>query len=558
MSCVDQTRAPASLTPSFRLGALGLLALVGAVFHAVPGFAFVRWDDDINVTQNPLLTAPWSWSLVGQLLDGDQALRFKPLHWLCFRVLHAGFGFEPAAWHAFGLALHAAAAVLFYAVLRRVFALTAWGGNNPAAGGWAALAGAAWWAVHPLRAEVVAWVTASPYALTAVLLLASFLCYLKAAEKTGRAARWLGASWALAVLAYASYPVGLTYGLWLMAVDRWLLPPAGADGGAKRVRIDWAWWGKHAAFLAPAVLALGVTVWSRFTAPGVFTAAPDVAAVGLLPRVTMALASLGYFFQVLVWPVNLTPNLAPLGANGAAALQVAAYAVIAAVALAVLAWRRRRQPRWALVGLGLAGLALPCLGWTERPTWPVDRYSYLVHLVLVGGVVGGLWGWAGAQKPRRLAVGAGVIVVGLLWAVAAGRQATIWRDSPALFAHMERHPQFADNPRQQGHIYVLWGRYEATLGHRERAAELFNAAQGVYFSAIKGAVARANYGEALALSTHLAHFFTLTPVMRRERGAWLLQLGRKEEARAELRAVAPELAGDARLAELLANAEEKS
>ncbi len=559
---MDQTRAPVFFGRSGWPGALGLWLLVGVVFHAVPGFDFVRWDDDINVTQNPLLTAPWSWSLVAQFFNGDQALRFKPLHWLCFRGLHAGFGFEPMAWHVFGLALHAVAAGLFYFVLRRVFALTAWGRSEP---GWvevAALLGAALWAVHPLRAEVVAWVTASPYSLTAVGLLASFLCYLKAAETPERGGRWLVASWVGAVLAYASYPVALTYGLWLMAVDRWLLPAAKNDGAPAvgagtggRAPLDWAWWGKHAAFMAPAGLALGFTVWSRFTAPGVFTVAPDVEAVGVLPRVSMALASLGYFFQVLVWPVNLTPNLPPLTANSGAAVQVAVYALLAVGALAVIWCGREKRPAWALVGLGFAGLALPCLGWTERPTWPVDRYSYLVHLVLCGGLAGGLAAWTRGQRVRRLVVIGGAVAIGMAWAVAAWRQASTWRDSPALFAQMARHPNFAESPRQQGHIYVLWGNYEATAGRRERAVELFNAALASYQAAIKAAVARADYTEALSLSTHVGHFFTLTPVMRRERGAWLLRLGRKTEAQGELRAVAPDLPGDARLAELLAEAE---
>lgn len=548
---MDQSPVSVSLSRSFWFGALGLLVLVGTVFHAVPGFDFVRWDDDINVTQNPLLTAPWSWALVGQLFDGDQALRFKPLHWLCFRGLHAMGGFEPMGWHVFGLVLHAVAAVLFYAVLRRVFRLTAWGASDPAGTEWAALAGAALWAVHPLRSEAVAWVTASPYGLTAVGLLASFLFYLKAAEATQRSGWWLALAWVCAVLAYGSYPVGLTYGLWLMAVDRWLLPVRATAAG--RGRVDWAWWGKHAAFLAPAGLALGVTVWSRFTAPGVFTVAPDVEAVGLATRVTMALASLIYFVRVLVWPVDLTPNLSPLRAE--AMTWVSVSALMAAMVLGLIWWRRSRGPAWALVAFGFAGLALPCLGWTERPTWPVDRYSYVVHLVLVGGVVGGLWHWSTGRRERRLALGASVMVIMVLWSITAARQAAIWRDSRALFAHMEQHPNFADNPRQQGHIYVLWGRFEATEGQRQRAAELFNAAQGIYLAAIKDAVAQENYREALSLSTHLAHFFTLTPVMRRERGAWLLRLGRRAEALEELQAVTPDLPGDGRLAELLATAE---
>lgn len=542
---MDPTPA-AHFSRSFRLAALALLVLVGAVFQAVPRFDFVRWDDDINITQNPLLTAPWSGTLVAQLFDGDQALRFKPLHWLYFRGLHALCGFEPAGWHLGGLGLHAVAAVLFLAVLRRVFRLTRWGGRDAAAADWAALAGAALWAVHPLRTEAVAWVTASTYPLTAVMLLASFLCYLRAAETPERSARWLVGAWLLAVLAYASYPVSLTYALWLLAVDRWLLSATPGQGSR-------AWWIRPAVFLVPAGLALGVTVWSRFMAPGVFTVAPDVAAVGLMPRVTMALASLIYLVQVLVWPADLTPNLPPLAPT--AMTMVTLYALIAVAVLAMVAWQHRRHAAWALVVLGTAGLALPCLGWTERPNWPVDRYSYVVHLVLIGGFVGALAAWAGDRRVRRRAVMAGVVVLTAGWSVAAARQAAIWWDSRTLFAHMERHPHFADNPRQQGHVYVLWGRFEATEGQRERAAELFNTAQSVYLAAIKAAVARNDYSEALALSTHLEHFFTLTPVMRRERGAWLLRLGRTAEARRELDAAAPDLPGDARLAELRAATE---
>ncbi len=539
-------RSPTLLEKSFWPGALGLLAVVAAVFWPVLGFAFVRWDDDINITQNPLLTAPWSWSLLERLFDSDQALRFKPLHWLCFRALHDAFGFNPAAWHGFSLALHVVATGLFYWVLRRVFDFL---GLRLAA--WAALAGAAVWALHPLRAEVVAWSTASPYSLTAVMLLASFACYLEAALRPAPARGWLVGSWIFAVLAYASYPVGATYALWLMATDRWLLP---AKAGQVR---DPAWWTKHTLFLGPAVLTVALTVWSRFTTPGIFTAAPSVESVGVWSRVEMALASLTYFIRVLVWPVDLTPNVPPLAPGGAVALQVAGLALIAVAGL-ILCWRARRtKPAWTLLGLGFAALALPCLGWTERPAWPVDRYSYLVHLVVIGGAAGALFHWAAAGRLRLVVLGVGLGIIVPLGALAARRQAMIWQDNSALFTHMEQHPRFADNPRQQGHIYYLWGSAEVVAGQPARAAEHFNRAQQVYLEAIKAAVGREDYPEALALSTHLEHNFALAPVMRRERGAWLLRLGRKPEALGELRRAEPGLPGDPRLAALLAEAQKQ-
>jgi hypothetical protein len=422
-------------------------------------------------------------------------------------------------------------------------------GRNKIAVEGGAWLGAALWALHPLRAEAVAWVTASTYPLTAVGLLASFACYLRARAGPGAPRRWLVLAWIFAVAAYGSYPVGLTYGLWLMAVDRWL-PAAGWPGdGPEKSGRNPAGWIRPAWFLAPAVLAVGVTLWSRFTAPGIFVAAPTLASVGLPSRLVMALASLAYLVRGLIWPVGLTPNLPPLAVDGNIPLLV--MAALALLGLALAWFGRRRHPGLALTGLGFAGLALPCLGWTERPAWPPDRYSYLVHLVLVGGLAGGLACWAGDRRARRVFLGAGAAVLVSLGAWASRRQSLIWRDSAELFSSMERQPHFADNPRQQGHVYVLWGRYEASAGHPAEAAGRFNQAQEVYLAAIRAAVARLDYAEALALSTHLGHYFTLTPVLHRERGAWLLRLNRRPEARVELLAAAASLPDDARVRQLL-------
>jgi hypothetical protein len=554
---VDRVRHLSLLQKSYWPGALALLALVGAVFWPVLEFDFVRWDDDINITQNPLLTMSWSWTMLERFLDSDQALRFKPLHWLCFRFLHWAFGFNPLGWHAFNLALHAAATVMFYLVLRQVLGLLGTGEGRER-GAWAALAGAAVWALHPLRTEVVAWATASTYSLTAVCLLASFACYLEASCRPLHVRRWLGLAWMFAVMAYASYPVSVTYGLWLMAVDRWLLPGETAQAGRERGSLNLAWWVKHACFLVPAALAMGLTLWSRFMIPGMFTAAPTVDSVGLPDRVAMALASLTYFVGRLCWPGDLTPNMPPLVPSAGMVWQIVVFALVALLIL-ILAWReRRRNPVLALVCFGFAALAVPCLGWTERPAWPVDRYSYIVHLVLIGGGAGWLAGWAGRTRALLLPSGLVAVALVLICAFAARRQAMIWRDSPALFTYMEQDPHFADNPRQQGHVYVMWASYEAAAARPERAAKLFNLAQQVYLSAIRAAVAQANYPEALALATHLEHHFTLTPVMHRERGAWLLRLARLPEALAELRSARQAMPDDPRIKSLLEEAEARA
>jgi hypothetical protein len=229
-------------------------------------------------------------------------------------------------------------------------------------------------------------------------------------------------------------------------------------------------------------------------------------------------------------------------------------ALLAAGGLLLAWYRRRRHPAVALTCLGFAALAVPCLGWTEMPTWPVDRYSYLVHLVLVGGGAGWLLHRAGNARVRRLlAFGVPVLVVG--FAVAARHQAMIWRNSPSLFTSMERNPHFADDPLQQAHVYVMWANDELASGRQGRAVELFDRAEHVYLSEIAVSVGRQDYRAALGLMANLEHFFPLTPPMRREKGAWLLRLGRTPEAIRELQAAQQAMPGDARTKSLLEEAE---
>jgi protein O-mannosyl-transferase len=203
-------------------GAVFLGSVVMGVFLQVLGFDFLRWDDDINVTQNAALQEPWSWELAGHFFDPQLAMRFKPLHWAMLRVTAGLGGLNPLLWHAFGLALHITAAVWLLAVFRRVLRLVRGGKEATISDECLAWLGAAIWALHPLRVEPVAWVTGSPYPMAGALLVGSFWAYLKAYERGVRRG-WLVLSWVLAVAAYATYPVSVTYGLWLMAADRVIL-----------------------------------------------------------------------------------------------------------------------------------------------------------------------------------------------------------------------------------------------------------------------------------------------------------------------------------------------
>lgn len=530
--------------------ALGLL--VAGVFAPVAGYDFVLWDDNINVTGNALLTGPWSWELAGKFFDPQTALRFKPLHWLVFRLVADGAGMNPVAWHVLGLVFHACTAVVVWWVFRCLLR------RSPCSGeGWPAevLAwlGAALWALHPLRVEPVAWVTASTYPMTGLLLAGSFGAYLKAYEPEADKG-WLAFSWVLAVAAYATYPVSVTYVGWLVVADIFWLRVLPAKPWRWTERATRRWWGKHLLFGGPAVAVVVATLWIRFGNPGSWTRAPSMGSLGWDERLMAAWALLTVFPAKVVWPLHLTPNQSSLTQTVWMTGWVLTFAVISAVVAAGLLWLGKRRPGWLGVGLGFAVLAVPCLGLTERPTWPVDRYSYVLDMVVIGAVVMMISALLSTHWktywPVLLVLVAGVLVS----TVATRRLLPVWQNSLTLFARMESHPEFGSSVTQQAHVYTLWYIELTRAGRLKEAGEKLERANDIYLSAMRLAVSVRDYERAVWLADFMEVNLGLSPSVRRERGGWLLKLGRRVEALDDLRRVLKDSPGDERAAGMLAEA----
>src|SRR5438445_3237916 len=138
-----------------------LLVAVGTLTAFLPALQnqFVNWDDDKNFLDNPHyrgLTEThlrWMWTTfhIGH---------YAPLTWMTLGLDYLLWGMNPLGYHLTSLLLHAANAVVFYVLARRILTLArpglAYCGHALAASaGSAALV----FAIHPLRVESVAWVT---------------------------------------------------------------------------------------------------------------------------------------------------------------------------------------------------------------------------------------------------------------------------------------------------------------------------------------------------------------------------------------------------------------
>ncbi len=523
---------------------LTLTLLVAAVFWPAMGFDFVRWDDPVNVTQNSLITEPWSGALVVKILNGDTALRFKPLPWLIYRGIHAAFGFNPAAWHALSLVLHLGATLVFWVVLRALIVrlqpetpratvhLLAW-------------LGAAVWAVHPAHIEPACWVTATPYPLMVIFLTGSFWFYSRGMDPGHPAdqRRNLALAWLMALASYATYPVGVTYGLWLMAADIWIFRTAPRRGCSATEAARWL--RRHALFLAPALASAWITWKSSATTPWLYPAPPSLADVDLLTRLKMGVAMLGSVWTHFFWPFGMTPNNPMLPLDMVQGPMIIFMAAGTGLGLLIIWLKRKQRPGTTGVVYGSTLLALPVLGFAQWPSWAVaDRHVYLPHLVLTGAgvVLAARWWRKLVAKPAwTLAAMAMVAVLAAL----GRQQVLIWRNTDTLFAYIERQPAFAWNVSQQAYIYQLWAADAQEAGRTETARAKNEQARQALQRGMITAMEKEDWAEAVERSRQLEQGFGLPPVLRRERARWLLNLGRLPEAGADLQQTGREMPDDA-------------
>src|SRR5438270_4718069 len=274
--------------------AIGLVVV--AVFAVGLRNEFVQWDDYNNVVDNSHFRG-LGWARVRWMFTTTLMGYYIPLTWLTFGLDYVIWGMRPAGYHFTNLVLHAANAALFYWVSRRVLRAAA-----PGVGEYALRAGAAvaalFFAVHPLRAESVAWATERRDVLSGLLFLTCVLTYLRAAAAHSHSRRRLLllaiAVFALAMLAKS---IVMTLPLLLLVLDWYPLRRLRGlswSEGNRRVLLE------KIPFFAVGLAGAEVSYWA-VARDGLLTQ------YSLPSRIAMALYSLVFYVSKTVVPSDLSP-----------------------------------------------------------------------------------------------------------------------------------------------------------------------------------------------------------------------------------------------------------
>ena len=429
-----------------------LVAAVFAVYGQVVRHDFVDFDDLDYIVANPHVNTGLSLANLGWAFTSAHSNNWHPLTWISHMVDVTLFGLHPAGHHLMNVFFHALNGVLLLWLLHRFSGAL-----------WPSAFVAAFFVLHPLRVESVAWAAERKDVLSALFWMATLWLYVRYTEQPG---------WRRYALALGTFALGLlskqmlvTLPFVLLLFDYWPLgrlfpatktspapvvstgrsdregPPGSRGKGRRPSQARSVNASSPPVSLSPGRLVLekvpffvlsvlaSVTVFWVQRRSGVLYGLDPFP---LSARIGNALTSYTAYLEKMAWPVNLSvfyPH--PLSGLGWGET-LWAFAVLAAVT--ALCWRFRDR-RYLTVGwCWYLGTLVPVIGLVQVGVQSMaDRYTYLP---LIGPAVMIAWGARDLLTSRPygkaiLAAGAGLILI--LCACRTADQVGVWKNPETLY-----------------------------------------------------------------------------------------------------------------------------
>jgi tetratricopeptide (TPR) repeat protein len=397
---------------AYRKEALAALVLVAATFAAFypicsNKFEFINLDDSLYVTANPHVQAGLTLRGLVWNFTNSYSNHWHPLTWLSLQIDYELCGLQPRGYHLTNLALHIGSTLLLFVFLRVTTGSI-----------WRSAIVAVVFAVHPLRAEAVAWIAERKGVLSTFFWMLTLLAYAHYVRKPSIARYFL------VLLAFTlgllSKPMLVTLPFVLLLLDYW---PLGRLGQASPSHVSWR---RVLVEKAPLLVVAGAC-------SVVFVAAQrrmlmSVEAYSLGIRLENAIVAYARYLLHFFWPANLALEYPHPGHTLTLAEIATSALVLVVVSAAVI--RRAKTQAYLLVGwLWFLGTLLPVIGLVQLSDFALaDRFSYVPSVGLLLLVTWGVADLAARfQRQESVALATGLL---LLVAVAATwLQVHYWQNS---------------------------------------------------------------------------------------------------------------------------------
>lgn len=442
--------------------AVGTLALYNPVSHS----AFLRYDDDRYVAENPHVQAGIHWSTISWAFTSFEQANWHPLTWLSHASDCQLFGLNPSGHHYVSLLLHTANVMLLFLLLQWMTGCT---GRS--------FVVAALFAVHPMNVESVAWIAERKNVLCMFFFLLTLLAYGRYARRPG-VERYMAVA-ALFAMALMSKPMAITLPFVLLLIDYWPLgrfrfppdtefhqgvPATSADFGGERLGVGRLIVEKLPLLAMTAVSAV-VTMKAQ-RAGGAVTLQYSPPA-----HLQNAIVSYALYVEKAVWPSRLAALYPyPQGGWPPWAVVLSALFLIVVTGLVV---RYRERPYLIWGWLWYLGTMVPMIGLVQVGNQAMaNRYTYLPFVGLFVMVVWGAADIANRFSIKKYVATAAVAIV-IAFCVVTYRQLAYWHDDFSLWSHTltVTHRNFVAEDNF-GNALIQAGKYEEGIAHFRAAAEI--------------------------------------------------------------------------------------
>ena len=437
----------ASKLPLIICAALALATLAG--FSRVVTCDFVNYDDLGYITNNPEIQRGLNWDSIKWAFTTGAQSNWHPQTWLSHMLDFQFYGLKAAGHHATNVLWHTANAVLLFLIFNRMTGAV-----------WRSAFVAAIFALHPMRAESVAWVSERKDVLSTFFWMLTVWAYVRYAEmRAGEQVRKResGSSpsrslshfltfYFLALLFFAlglmSKPMLVTLPFVLLLLDFWPLRRVTGDEG-RGVNED-----KDASPVTPRPSVITPLLWEKIPfflvaiTSSVITffvqrhggAVSSLTGLSISQRIANALISYCRYIAKTFWPAKLSVLYPHPGHWPIWQILLAALFLVAITALVI--WRMRARPYLAVGWFWFLGMLVPAIGLVQVGIQSMaDRYSYVPAVGLSIMLAWGLTELLAPLSRGKLILSIAGGLAAAICLVLTPIQIGYWKNSETLFTH---------------------------------------------------------------------------------------------------------------------------
>jgi protein O-mannosyl-transferase len=386
-----------------------LTVVTWAVLRQVNQFDFINIDDDIYVTDNTHVRSGITLEGIRWAFSTTYAEFWHPLTWLSLMLDYQLYGLNAGGYHVTNLIVHILSTLLLFLLFNRMTGEI-----------WRSAFVAAFFALHPLRVESVAWIAERKDVLSVFFLMVTLCLYVYYTEKPV-IRRYLPVLFFF-ICSLMSKPMVVTGPIIMVLLDYW---PLGRFETQKGNAVLWQLKEKTPLFILSAVFSI-ITLYAQYN--------PSVKHFPLAFRLAHAPVAFVTYLEKTFWPHDLAilypfPDQLTTGQVMGAALLI----IFISIALIVL---MKRLPYLFIGWLWYLVTLLPVIGITQIGTHSVhDLYTYLpsigIALMLAWGIPL-FFRSEGVRKKILLPAGIAILII---LSVLSWRQCGYWKNSITLLNH---------------------------------------------------------------------------------------------------------------------------